>query len=468
MQILIHSPMLAIFVSIVGSMALYDKFKIFAFIIFVPLIFISVSLCSYNKDIKDNLKVFLISIIFAILCSLRIYYVISTPDKENRVIKNASGTITFVRQWGRFYVAILSSSEGKFLLNLPFATLTEGTRLNFSGITQNFKIPSDKNSFNESRYWKARGVKSKITLLESKELPEKFSISKMRYSISRFLSIYLPNLTGEYLKAAWLGERVDELNKSHIKWGTSHLLAVSGFHVGILILCLGFIFGRKNILLISIFLWLYIFLTGAAPSALRAGLMIQTGIFAHILGRPINGINTVSVAGVILLLDSPFLFWDIGYRLSVLSAMTLASFPRSFYLKKFSWFLISPSIFLVTFPQVTSTFGKVPIVGLFLNLFAPLFFSMAFSLASVGALLKFFKIPFSKIFLLSIEGIFIIWEDIANFFLKIIPFVLTWNNLISFFSIGLLIFALCRKIELSKIHSFIITLIGIFFVFKIF
>ena len=287
----------------------------------------------------------------------------------------------------------------------------------------------------------------------------------MRYKISRFLTIHTPKLTGEYLKAAWLGEHTKELDEKHRKWGTSHLLAVSGFHVGIVILCVSLIFGN-NFFVMSLILWLYIILTGAAPSAMRAGFMLQIGILTKILGRRINGINSVSSAAVILLLFRPFLFWDIGFRLSVLTALTITSL--SFWDKKILLPLISSIIFFVTFPQISYTFKGVPVAGILLNIFAPVYFSFAFLIASVIVFFKIINFPFSDLFLYPVEGTFLLWEKIADFVANIIPHIASWNYFTAWTGTGILIFVICRYFNFSFLKTIILMIAMSFAAFVIF
>lgn len=461
--------MFGVLISLVCSLAVYDRLGLWAFVMGVPLFFTGIIFCTYKNDLPSQWEFFAYSLIIALLCSMRIYHVVSQPALKPYLLQDVTGTIEAVRTWGkRNYVAVIGTEhDGKFVTRLHFMTLMEGTRIKFTSPVTPLKPSHSKggNEFSELRYWKARGVKGWVKLSHYEELPEKFSINLMRYKLSRLLSIYMPELTGRYLKAAWLGERVDLLNDSHKKWGTVHLLAVSGFHVAIVIFCAGFFFGWKNILLLSIILWSYIFMTGAAPSAMRAGLMIQTGLFARVLGRPVNTLNSVSFAGVLLLVYSPFYFWDIGWRLSMLAVITIASFGGK---NKFMWLLISPAVFITTYPQISYTFTSVPLVGVVLNLFAPLYFSVAFMIASGGAFMRLLNLPLSKYMMLSCEGIFIMWEYIANFFLKLIPYVFTWSNVLAWLSAGMLIVIMCNYFRLSLVRTFILVSAGSLLAFVLF
>ena len=457
MRILQRAPMLGVFIALISGLALYDKAGLFALIFGVPLIFIGVMFCSYEDDYPEQWRVFLFALVFVALCSLRVGYEVSRPNvSQEFTITNETGTITNLRQWGRIYAAeIETENYGKLAAKLQFAEIMPGTRIKFDGVTSIFSISGN---FDEAKFWRAQGVNSWLKLYEYKELPVKFSFARLRYRISRYVSIHMPERTAAYIKAM-LGERDYTLNISHRRWGTSHLLAVSGFHVGLVILCMSLIFS-KNIFVLSLIMWTYILLTGCATSALRAGLMLQVGLFARVINRPISGINTVSVAGVGLLLYSPFMFWDIGFRLSVLAAMLICSLPR----KKFSVFIFSPVIWLVTFPQVSYTFEKTPIVGVILNLFAPLYFSFAFVMGFVSLILKILQMFYTW----AVEGIFILFDKIANFFVGIFPDFISWNYFLAFIGASTLIFFVCRELKFSWLRTLIIMIAGSYAAFVIF
>ena len=486
MEILRRSPMLGVLIALVAGLASYDKLGALALIIGVPVILTGIMFCSYEKDLPEQWRVFIAVMIFSLLCSFRIYYEISKPAPEIQHFIQESATVNLVREWGRNYAALIDTDKhGRFVARLQFNEYPEGTRIKFDGYTRQFKSAKNVGDFDEERYWKARGAISWVSINNIKTLPEKFSLARMRHKISRTLLIHFPELTGQYLKAAWLGQHTKELDEKHRRWGTSHLLAVSGFHVGIIIICASYLFGRK-ILLLSLILWTYIILTGAAPSAMRAGLMIQTGLLASVLGRRVNGVNSVSVAAVILLLYRPFLFWDIGWRLSVSAALAMTAIPgknsawflearvtrEKVFRSLVLWLIVSPAVFLVTFPQAAYTFKAVPAVGIFLNLFAPFYFSVAFMIASVAAVLRVINFPFSLVLIEAVDGTFILWEKFADIATGFISYAVRDNVFtlipVSWFGIGTLILLLCMYMKFSAPRTLLLMTCISFTAFMIF
>ena len=453
--------MAGIFLALCLGIALTEKFGNMYLIFITPLILISISVLSYEKNFKHQSKILAAMLILSLIFSLRVFSVFTAPPLKSQIFKSEIGVITQVRNWGKFYVGILKTCDNKnFLMHMPFKNYVEGMRIKFTGITQPFK--NNKNSgFNEFKYWRAKKVLGRISLYDVENLEPEFNLYRLRYLISRWLSIYVPNLTGSYLKAALLGERDVNLNEQHARWGTSHLLAVSGFHVGILILCAS-LFIKKNILL-SVILWSYIFLTGAAASAVRAGLMLQTGILARGLGRPVESINSVCLAGVILILNSPYIFWDVGYRLSILAALSICSI-----LKKSDWWKISTLIFLTTYAEITSVFKTVPLAGIIINFYAPLYFSFVFPLSVLGALMLLLKIPLANLILSSCENLFKLYAITSDAMVNILPFKISYNKFFALLSVFVLVYLILTKLEFSKRRGLFITILislAVYFIF---
>lgn len=100
--------------------------------------------------------------------------------------------------------------------------------------------------------------------------------------------------------------------------GLSHLLAVSGLHVGLVaLLGLGLPLPRRGRHLaalcgVSAYLWL----VGARPSLLRAVAMAWLAGSALILGRVPAGLNALAWAGMIMVAVDPAVVGDVGFQLS--------------------------------------------------------------------------------------------------------------------------------------------------------
>lgn len=120
--------------------------------------------------------------------------------------------------------------------------------------------------------------------------------------------------------------------------GVSHLLAVSGLHVGIVCGFLTLLLaplarrraGRQLRYALSLaFLWGYVWITGLAASAVRAGIMLSVYLAGRILKRPSDRYNTWCAAAFCMLAYHPLYLFDIGFQLSYLAVFSILFFqPR--------------------------------------------------------------------------------------------------------------------------------------------
>ncbi|MDA8743157.1 ComEC/Rec2 family competence protein [Rubripirellula amarantea] len=111
--------------------------------------------------------------------------------------------------------------------------------------------------------------------------------------------------------------------------GTAHLLSVSGMHLAIVVtlanmiaMLLRFPLSVKVvfILLVCVF---YTAITGARPPVMRAALLVTVFTVAIFARRPNQPINTLSLAGLVLLFCNPENVFSMGVQLSFLAVATL-------------------------------------------------------------------------------------------------------------------------------------------------
>lgn len=171
--------------------------------------------------------------------------------------------------------------------------------------------------------------------------------------------------------------------------GISHIVAVSGYNVAIILTNLLLFFGVIGIprrlakLTVVAVLGAFIVITGGSASIIRAGIMGLLPEAGRTLGRPLAGWHTVILAAVVMLAINPFLFHDVGFLLSF--AATVGLFWLGPLLgevipwgRKSSWhvvivvrglFLQTFAAILATIPVVLAAFGTLSLVAPLTNLF---------------------------------------------------------------------------------------------------
>ena len=113
-----------------------------------------------------------------------------------------------------------------------------------------------------------------------------------------------------------------DVREAFVKSSTVHLFSISGLHIGLMSICLCF-FARLLCLplrwrlpLVCIALLAYVLLSGGAPSALRAWLMILAVIVSQRRWHINSSENTLGVAGLLLLMLNPFYLLHTGFVFS--------------------------------------------------------------------------------------------------------------------------------------------------------
>ena len=132
--------------------------------------------------------------------------------------------------------------------------------------------------------------------------------------------------------AVLLGEREEvdrDTNEAYLETGTVHILVVAGLHVGILAWLLfkairmGWMSRRTALASVMVVTGIYMLLTGAGPSVIRATLLVWIVCGALWLGRSRIGLNSLAFAGLVLLILNPTNLFQTGVQLSFLSVAAL-------------------------------------------------------------------------------------------------------------------------------------------------
>lgn len=302
--------------------------------------------------------------------------------------KAIEGTVVGERAWGRGRVLILDSGGGRFVVHLPPASLfREGDIITVEGLAEPLDPDPEGRGFDEGTYWNSRGAdgifRNASAVFAGKR---SFGVPRWRGLLKERLLKTMPPLMRGHLLAAWLGSRDPDLAARHSLWGTSHLLAVSGLHVGIVAVLLLMLIpsGKFRLSTASFAMWLYVLVAGSSSSAMRAGLMLQTGFAGRWVGRPLFAVNTVSVAGLLLLLWRPWFFWDLGWRLSMLAALLLSSL-HDIEVRR-GWMMAPLLLWVCTAGLVAGAFGSVPVSGIVVNIFAVPVYGLLLPLVSILAI----------------------------------------------------------------------------------
>ncbi|MBI3231650.1 MAG: ComEC/Rec2 family competence protein [Candidatus Doudnabacteria bacterium] len=263
-----------------------------------------------------------------------------------------------------------------------------GDRVVFEGKP---KEPHDFNDFDYSGYLERFGVYAamqypKIYILKNNQGNKlKFLLLKTKQAFSRRMQKFLPEPENSLALGILIGARrglPPEVMESFNITGTSHIVAISGFNIAVIVAVLNFsawIVGRRASFWLSLCMILgFVVTAGGSASVVRAGVMGILLLMAFNIGRMYSVMPALLfAAGVMLFANPKILFWDVGFQMSFAATLGLVLFmpilesltskwPKVFGLK--SIFLATLSATISTLPLALWHFGRLSLVALLANL----------------------------------------------------------------------------------------------------
>lgn len=206
----------------------------------------------------------------------------------------------------------------------------------------------------------------------------------------------LDQCTASLLTSSLLGtsDALPEVKEQFRATGLSHLLCVSGFHVAVLCGIIAFLLRPLRLLrrglvveniLLLLAVWFYAALTGLAPSALRAAIMISCFIQSRLLQRDASAFNSLAVSVGVMLFVNPWWVYAPGFQLSVAAVAGILVFAGKFNpvpvkhlaLRRLADLAVIPfAASIATAPILLALFHRLPLLTVPVNAFASLFFPL--------------------------------------------------------------------------------------------
>ena len=113
--------------------------------------------------------------------------------------------------------------------------------------------------------------------------------------------------------------------------GASHILALSGLHLGILYTLLSLLFSRRRWQVLSqvviiVCIWLFVFLVGMSASVVRSAVMFTVYALLSLGHRDKMSVNTLAFAAIVMLLLNPKSLFDAGFQMSFMAVLAILLF----------------------------------------------------------------------------------------------------------------------------------------------
>ena len=248
---------------------------------------------------------------------------------------------------GKVYSVDSQNRTGDILININKDSLDKpeygvGDRLYIRAAISPLPVPKNPYQFDYGLYLKRKGIYGQLSIGHYQVLRLQESGSGVRVGVSRFRESVQEKLASypfssdqlAIINALILGQRqgIDrEMSNQYAAAGMMHILAVSGLHVGIILLLLRFItrplsayklrFVRSGLIIILI--WLFAILTGLSPSVLRAATMFSFLEASTLLGSKKETHNALIASAFVLLLFDPLLVYQVGFQLSYAAVLAI-------------------------------------------------------------------------------------------------------------------------------------------------
>jgi competence protein ComEC len=246
------------------------------------------------------------------------------------------------------YIAVFNqigkkSYSGKIIINIQKDKtpnlLIIGNIIRLKTILQHNNSPKNPNQFDYGQYLKDKQIYAQIYAIKSDIRINKIIKKDIWYYAAKLHSRILHNLEKGHFSpnemnvalALILGQRQEissDIIQDYQFSGATHILSVSGLHVGFIMIFISFILKpvpntRKGyfIKLIVILSSLIIFaiISGLSPCVLRSVVMFSFLAIGNHLRRSGNIYHTLLVSILLILLFEPYFLFDIGFQLSYLA-----------------------------------------------------------------------------------------------------------------------------------------------------
>lgn len=385
---------------------------------------------SNKRDVESvRLFCFLLAVsFFALLCCEALFYVRDTvPNERLEALLSAEEVrlSATVREVGPEYsVLFVEEAEGE-RVGAYVCTQTgdfsvgETVSATASFRPVNEKLPHAFRYLNGYRCRYVALLSDKVETLSSSSS----GLLRLRASFAQSLSSAKSH---HFLRSILLAQDGTSrlLQETFQRVGASHLMALSGLHLGILVASLHFVLRslcvhRRVRLVCSVFFALFfLFLCGAPLSLLRAFCMMVFACLAELFSRRQNSVQSLFLSAALIVFFDRGALYDAGFLLSVFATLGILLFVpffrESFYRSSFAktlresgglkkalyrvgegaylTFSTSVCALVFTLPVTAFVFGEVAILSPFWGVFLIPLFTVLLSVSVLFLLLSFFGV----------------------------------------------------------------------------
>lgn len=318
---------------------------------------------------------------------------------------------------------------GKFVVRdyTKYKKIKVGSEIKLTGKFKDLNKMSYE-SFDYGRYLRSMGYKGLIYLKDYSIVGNNLMyeyIYKAKSYISNTIR-YLYKTNSDFINSMMLGQK-DDLSQNEklmfTRTGTSHIIAISGLHTGILSGLIIFMMGKINkiykLIVLSTMMFIYSAMVGNSPSIIRAIMFMISLYLSFFLDRKMDKISTLSFIGILFVINNPYIIYNISFQLSFLATLSIIYF-YGYINNKLNIKIISLTLSanILTIPIIYYNFEGIPLVSILGNIIIVPFVGIIIYLAMLSLILFNINIYISSIVVhinrFILEIIYVLLERISN------------------------------------------------------
>lgn len=366
---------------------------------YVLLVFLFVSLYMLGK--KINLKLYIICCV-----SISLFLTFNINYYDDNVTSYDINKILIVSETYENY-SIVSDCENNYLIYNNDNEINVGNKIFLKG-----KLVSISNTYNQ--FYNYLNKKLVYYELDYREFEMVDSNIKNNQKVINYLLRNKSEKSKSYLKLILFNYKDKENTKFYnifSLYSLSYLIAVSGFHISILLSFFKKIFKNNCIGLIIVSFYLY--LLDFSISSYRAFLCYIFKKVKKKLDFDVSNVEVISLIGSVFIMCNPHVIFSFSFIFSFLSTIVL----EIFRLYKSKGFIVTLYIYLVNIPIMLLNYYKLNI--------ASLFFTIILSIP-----ISFLYI-FSFLFLF-LDKFYLLYELVIDLFYKLFDVLNNFNSILIF------------------------------------
>lgn len=367
-------------------------------------------------------------------------YKVVPIEKLDKTTVNISGVIcdTPYKSYNKYYYILKTDSVGldgapqNIKIRVSSNTSLDADIYDKVTAQVNMFLPNDSNGFSSKAYYASKNIHmfayfnnyESVKIDENSNKSINYYILKFRSELISRIKILLGQEESSIAIGMLLGYKFDinsDVKTDFNRVGISHLLAVSGYHMAVIVSFMFTLFGflkcpkkLSNVLTIFVVI-LFMALTGFSSSIVRSGIMYIVYLFGSIISRRTDSLNSLGLATFLICVLNPFSAGDIGLLLSVSATLGII--------------ILSPVISLWFKNKITNvTFGK-SYLYLIIDILAVTLSANLFTMPITMLSFKYFYI------ISPLANILIIFAFSAMMFCLIIAIVLSYLGFLSIMAI---------------------------------